>query len=361
MSIPNIKENSLDPTDTILREADDFIQANHWYLGASGAGAKTACGVNPDQESIKDKGAGPGPNDKKMAEDSEGRGSAVLKCILNNDGTVKGSGDWKSVPAASGVWRQPFAWSDESCERRSPPIWNLFNYINNKFFDNEMTLDGFPEEIGGTRALWSTKYGDDDSIPGYGTLPDVGNPPGIWTSYCTGKSGGILLENPRMIGGKTYRKAAGKMRGSAGPHRDAPVVREEDGEGYYSIVCCMNPEWHPSWEGVAHYHETLHPDKATETHWKRGYGIGYARIACPHYPGAVWLIPSTAIHTGLDLFVPNRTSYQRRLLFRVRKKTTPNYTQPKVDCPNVECDWSDIVSANGHCPKCHSHLDHLHI
>jgi hypothetical protein len=338
MSIPKIEEFNLDPHDPILRNADEFIRNGYWYLGASGAGAKTACGVNPDQEVFFGEYSADGKN--------------VLKCKLNSNGTVRGSVNWKEAPLASGVWRQPLAWSDESCERRAQPIWDLFKYINEKFFDNEMSLDGFPEEIGGTRPMWSPKFGEDSSIPGFGTVPDVGNPVPIWTAYCTGKSGGIMLENP--IGNKP-RRPSKKLRGSAGPHRDAPVIREADGEGYYSIVCCMNPVWKPSWEGAAHYHETVDPTEAAETHWKRGYGIGHPTSVHPQRPGAVYLVPSTAIHTGMDLPMPNRPVYQRRLLFRVKRKSTPVYVQPAVDCPS--CDWNGIVSANGHCPECNTYLD----
>lgn len=345
MSIPTIIEYNLNPKDPILRKADEAIKDGYWYLGASGAGAKTACGVNPDQEAIR--------REMYYGTYSEG-GKNVLKCKLNANGTVQDSMDWETVPNASGVWRQPFAWSDESLERRAPAIWALFDLVNKEFFNNEMTCDGFPEEIGGTRPMFSPKYGEDKTIPGYGVVPDIGNPPAIWTAYCTGKSGGILLENPK---GKKPRKAIKKMRGSAGPHRDAPVIRESDGEGYYSIVCVMNPVWKPSWEGAAHYHETIDPTEAEEVHWKRGYGIGFPTSVHPQRPGAVYLVPSTAVHTGMDLPIPNRPTYQRRLLFRVRRKSTPKYIQPEVDCPSVSCDWHGVVSADGHCPVCNHYLD----
>ena len=344
MSIPTIEEYNLDPQDPILRDADKAVCNGYWYLGATGTGAKTAWGGN-------------GAQIENQEDDSlfkyYGDGTA-LRCKLNKNGTIKGSITWDTHPKASGVWRQPFGWDNNSVQNRAPEVYKLFQYINDRFLEGKFAINGFGEENGGTRPMWSEKFGEDDSIPGYGTLPSVGNPPGIWTAYCTGKAGGVLMENPR---GTKPRRAAQKMPGSAGLHRDAPVINEVDGKDYYSLVVILNPTWKPSWEGGARYHETLdpHSDECEEIHWKRGYGIGHAISVHPQKPGRVYLVPSTAIHSGYDLFMPDRPHYQRRLLFRIKKIGSPHYVAPNITCG--ACDWVGVVPASKMCPTCGSGID----
>ncbi len=351
MSIPEILEFDLDPKDPILRAADLHVTNSHWYLGGTGLGAKAAWGGNATQDyGKKDKDID--PQGKRVYFEYYGDGNA-LKCKLNNNGTIEGSVFWKDHPKVSGVWRQPMGWDNDSTKRRAPPVFELFEHINTKFFKGEFALNGFGEEIGGTIPMWSEKFGDDPNIPGYGTLPGQGNPPGIWTAYCTGKAGGLLMENPN---GPRPRKAQGRMQGSAGLHRDASVIKEEDGADYYSIVVVLNPEWKPSWGGAAMYHETLDPNdpECTEIHWKRGYGLGHPTSVHPQKPGRVYLVPSTAVHSGLDLFIPSRPTYQRRLLFRVKRIGSPHYVAPNINC---ECGWNGVIPASGDCPECRTPID----
>jgi len=314
MSIPDVKTYHLDPKDKILRACDDYVTSNAWMLGATGFGAKSTWGGNPDQVLDQDD-----PNNEEWFgmynQDETG-----FQCVLNSDGTVYGSEKIKRLPAVSGVWRQPYGWDDKSVKRRAAPVWDLFDYINSKFFNNAFCLDGFGEEVGGTRPYWSPKWGDPD-IPGFGTMPERGDPPSIWTAYCTGKTGGVKFRHPQ--GGRP-RQTKKMMRHSAGPHRDASVDTEEECEGYFSIVVVMNPFWKPSWEGATFYHETVDPKDAIEVHHKRGYGIGWQKVCTPQQPGNVYLVPSSAIHTAFDRYVPNRTDYQRRMMFRVRYKDLLN-------------------------------------
>ena len=351
MTIPVIKEFNIGKDNPLLLAADKLVRNSYWYLGATGAGAKTACGHNPEQTFVNKDGDDVPEYNKEHYFSYYGDGDA-LRIKLNRDGTIKGSAHWKDYPKASGVYRQPWGWSNSSVKRRAPELYDLFQYINDNFLDGQFAMNGFGEEIGGTRPMWSTVYGDDPEIPGYGHLPDKGNPPGIWTCYVTGKAGGILLENPN---GKIPRKAPLRMRGSAGLHRDSAVIKEEDGAAYYSLVVCLNPVWKPSWEGAARYHETIdNPDEAEEVHWKRGYGMGHPTSIHPQRPGYAYLVPSTAIHSGLDLYMPHRPDYQRRLLFRIKKIGEPHYISPSLEC---ECGWSGVIPADARCPECHRDID----
>jgi len=348
MTIPVIKEYNIGKDNPLLRKVDTLVTNSYWYLGGSGLGAKSAWGGNVEQNVV---------NDKSLVDNPDGYtgmygDGKAMRVKLNRDGTIRDSMHWKKHPAASGVYRQPWGWSNSSVKRRAPEIYELFQYINKEFLDGQFAMNGFGEEIGGTRPMWSEQFGDDPEIPGYGKLPDVGNPPGIWTCYVTGKAGGILLENPN---GPKPRRSSFRMRGSAGLHRDAAVIKEEDGKDYYSLVVCLNPEWYPSWEGAARYHETIdNPFEADETHWKRGYGLGHPTSIHPQRPGSVYLVPATAVHSGLDLYIPGRPDYQRRLLFRIKRIGAPHYISPELKC---ECGWSGVIPANAECPKCGKHID----
>jgi hypothetical protein len=350
MTIPKIKEFDIGRDNPLLRKVDALVRNSYWHLGGSGLGAKTAWGGNIEQNVVKDKKLVDNP-EGYTGMYGEGMGSA-MRVKLNANGTIKQSAHWKKHPSASGVYRQPWGWSNSSVQRRAPEIYDLFQYINKEFLNGEFAMNGFGEEIGGTRPMWSEKFGDDKNIPGYGNLPDIGNPPGIWTCYVTGKAGGILLENPK---GAQPRRSSFRMRGSAGLHRDATVIKESDGSEYYSLVVVLNPKWHPSWEGAARYHETIDdPFDADETHWKRGYGLGHPTSIHPQKPGAVYLVPATAVHSGLDLYIPNRPDYQRRLLFRIKRIGADHYVSPNLTC---ECGWEGTIPADANCPKCHKHVD----
>jgi hypothetical protein len=117
-----------------------------------------------------------------------------------------------------------------------------------------------------------------------------------------------------------------RRTGSVGIHRDAAVDDIADADGYFSILINMNTNWKPSWGGDLLYYETLdNADTAPETHWKRGYGIGYADTVIPHRPGQVTCCPAAALHTASnDKYDQSRTDYLRRIMFRVRYKDLLN-------------------------------------
>jgi hypothetical protein len=320
----NIKHIPTD--DPIYVDCAKWLPTIDWYIGSSGVGAKL--GADKAGQNIKgnDVNVGGWAYDfEKSSEIDINGGGLVTK--LNKNGSIKGSSSWETFPDISGVWRSPFGWDDESCMRRAPKAWALFDRVNKLYFNNSLTLDGFPEEIGATRSLWSTKYGEDNSIPGYGTLPKPGDMNPIWTSYAIGKTGGVLFEgiNKTDTDVRMMRQKWARRSGSVGIHRDAAVDVAEDADGYFSMLINMNLEWKPSWGGELLYFKTIDPEEASETHWKRGYGIGYPSVVTPHEPGSIILCPAAALHTTAnDKYLPKRSDYLRRLMFRCRYKDLLN-------------------------------------
>jgi len=299
----------------IFNECAEWLPTQDWYIGSTGLGAKIEAG--PSQLDQK----------QKYGIFRESVGSQDGGCVtkLNSDGSVIKD---TSVVGVSGVWRSPFGWNDESLKRRSPKVWNLFEYINNNFFNAAFTLDGFPEEIGATGFLFKDQPLNDPTIPFYGTTPEPGNMHPIWTSYGIGKTGGVHSKGSIKNSSGNRRK----VLGTVGIHRDTDVDcgDEQDADGYFSIICCMNLKWKPSWGGDLLYYETTNtPEEADELHWKRGYGIGYASDIIPHKPGLVSLIPAVTLHAAAsDRYMPERTEYLRRIMFRVRYKDLHNvYTE----------------------------------
>jgi len=102
-----------------------------------------------------------------------------------------------------------------------------------------------------------------------------------------------------------------------GIHWDAPVDSQNDAEGYFSIIVCMNTKWKPSWGGDLLFYESS--EEADEHHWNRGYGIGYASEVEPHKPGNVIIFPAATLHkSASDKYIPQRGDYLRRIMFRAR-------------------------------------------
>ena len=282
---------NIDPENEIFKEAAEFLKEQDWYVGATGMGAKYgACEIEQMDE-----------------------GDSGLIAKLNPNGTIKDSRYWDNIPKVSGVWRAPFGWDDESVKRRAPKIWALFDYINSHYFNNAFTIDGYPEEIAATRKFFSPKYGDDPTIPEYGTVPPPGEMPAVWTCYGIAKTGGPITEDGRV--GK-------RINGSVGIHRDAVCETAADADGYFSILVNMNEHWKPSWGGDLLYYETLEGEEgenADEHHFKRGYAFGYASEVAPHKPHTIIKVPAAALHTAAnDKFMPQRGDYIRRIMFRCR-------------------------------------------
>jgi len=298
-----MKMYDIDPSLQVFKECEQFLKDQEWYVGGTGLGAKY--GNNHEEQSVE----------------SPDEGGIIAK--LNPNGTIKGSADWVEVPNASGVWRTPFGCNDESVRRRAPKVWDLFDYVNKTFLNNSMTIEGFPEEIAATRKLYSPKYGNDPTVPTYGTMPEPGHMPAIWTCYGIAKTGGPRLEDGRSVN----MKGSQRRIGTVGIHMDA--IPEEYEEGYFSILINMNSFWKPSWGGDLIYYDLEDPETADEVHFRRGYGIGYASGVAPHKPASVIVVPANALHTAAnDKFMPQRGDYLRRIMFRCKYKDLHNpYTE----------------------------------
>jgi hypothetical protein len=321
-----ITSNQIALDNPVFKNLAEWLPLQDWYIGSTGSGAKSH--ADKLDQSPNSDGVVYTEEGTAKADYNKERFGGGLKAKLNPNGSIKDSSSWDQFPDVSGVWRSPFGWNDESVKRRAPLVWDLFDYVNTKFFNNAFTLDGFPEEIAATRPMWSPKFGEDDTIPGFGTLPEAGGMHPIWTCYGIGKTGGVLFEGtdqPERI--RMMKIKGGRRRtGSVGIHRDANVTDIADADGYFSILINMNADWKPSWGGDLLYYETVdNADEAPETHWKRGYGIGYADTVIPHRPGQVTCCPAAALHTASnDKYDQSRTDYLRRIMFRVRYKDLLN-------------------------------------
>jgi hypothetical protein len=208
----------------------------------------------------------------------------------------------------SGVWRQCYGWDDESTKRRAPLVWELFDHVNNTFFNNKFTLDGHGEGIRATRVMWQDSNNKD--LPDWGKFLERGNSPAIWTSYANGRPNGMhchgALPNQR-----------------SGAHMDSDGFAEEN-ENYYTILINLNPEWNPTSGGEVIFHEALHLEDTgklynQKKHWRRNYQVGMPSDIIGHEPGLVLLYSSEDIHRTIPNTVANnKEKFQQKIAFRVR-------------------------------------------
>jgi hypothetical protein len=207
----------------------------------------------------------------------------------------------KSLGVIKGVWRMPFGWDNESTKQRAPLVWEVFDKVNKLFFNDEFTLDGHGEGIRATRQMWQDPKNHD--LPGWGKFLARGNSPSIWTSYANGRPNGMHCH-----GNLPEQKSGAHMDSDGNP---------DNWDGYYTILINLNPIWRPNSGGEVIFHE-LGSDK---NHFRRGYGIGYAKEIVAHEPGLVMCYPSNYIHRTIPNVVANEEErFQQKLAFRVRKK-----------------------------------------
>lgn len=240
----------------------------------------------------------------------ENQGQKVDSLItkLTPDGKIYG----QNIPdegVIKGVWRMPFGWDDESTKRRAPIIYDVFQKVNSRFFNNEFTLDGYGEGIRATRSLWhDTKHKD---IPGWGEFLKPGMTPNIWTCYANGRPNGMHCH-----GNLPEQKSNAHMDSPSNPDHDVFYTWPE--EDTYTILVNLNPVWKPNSGGEVIFHK-LGDDN--HIHGNKGYGVGYAEEIVPHEPGLVLLYSSDYIHRTIPNVVANNTErFQQKLAFRVRRK-----------------------------------------
>ena len=217
------------------------------------------------------------------------------------------------------IVRQAYGWDETSIKRRALPVWNLFDYMNKTFFNNELTLDGHGEEVSGARHIWYDKGNMD--IPGWGD--DVGpkgkfderDPTPVFVAYANGKSS------------STRRIAGANARGlSNGVHRDWDQNWDEneiEDNGYYSLLVHINKEWAYSEAGELLFYETISPDNALSVHERRGYGVGRPTHMFGHVPGSVILYPATALHAtqGIQAKAASSRSFSKKIVYRVQRRS----------------------------------------
>ena len=283
MSKFDISTYYVDTTLPVFKEVSSWTKTESWYIGTR-----------------------PGRRQQLHLQ-----GTVGMSSVLTEDGSVPAG--IPLAPDLSGVWRQPYGWDDESCKRRAPLVWNLFDYINKEYLNSSMTLDGFGEEIGGTQHLF--ELGGDPLIPEYGSSVRLNGLPQIWTSYCNGRTGGVRQKGTPPVD-KTISK-----KSLCGAHMDSPYT-DSKADGYYSMIVCINDNWSQDWGGELQFHDLIDDTDNTSCtiHKKRGYGIGYIREVYPNEPGLVILAPSTTVHSSFDKYTPQRNVYQRRIMFRCREK-----------------------------------------
>ena len=319
MGIPKIESHQIQDL-SLLDEINEFVNNTDWYAMSSLSDAYLQAldeGLITETTHSKNK--------KKFTETPESRNrQLVIKAKVDEQGL------WphhhllpeedEGVLKLRSIVRQAYGWDEASVKRRALPVWNLFDYMNKTFFNNELTLDGHGEEVSGARHLW---YDDNEKdIPGWGQ--DVGpngkfderDPTPIFVAYANGKSS------------STRRIAGANARGlSNGVHRDWDQNWSEDeieDNGYYSLLVHINKEWAYSEAGEIIFYETVSPNDAIAVHERRGYGIGKPTHMFGHVPGSVILYPATALHAtyGIQAKAASSKSFSKKIVYRVQRRST---------------------------------------
>ena len=306
----------MDPAHPLLRAADDYAKDNKWCVGSTGKGVKLDTNKNNRSKNQKrnDREYVKYCNEDKLSQQMWKDGTEVM---LNADGSIEGSSGWGLSPGIAGPWRQPYGWDDESIKRRAPIIWDLFDHINKEYLNDEFTIDGYPEEVGGSSPIIKADPNLDIDIDPEKLTPS------IWTCYTTAKTGGIVMESATDDPAE-LRLANKKMNQVPGVHRDAPVYvgDESSADDFYSVLVVLNDYWEPSWGAHMLLHDEVEPEDAVQHHGKRGYGIGHMNTSIAFEPGKILVIPAITVHTGHNVFLPKGDHYSRRVMYRVRKKST---------------------------------------
>lgn len=308
---------------SILKQVNEFIDDTNWY---------TVCANNYNTPMFKpffDKF----PIEQQTAIQNRTDFAWPLISKINPNGLWPGQtlNELGEIPLDQivktfSIIRQPYGWNESSTARRAPVIYNFFQYINNEFFNNNLTLAGEPEEISGARHLWYDE--NEKELPNWGK--DIGptgsryderDPLEVWTAYANAKTptSWNLLSTARRIAKLPNRTI------SNGAHRDWHGMYgddETDIENSYTMVIPVNEVWKYG-EGLELIlYDTIPPGPDVSVHDRRGYGVGEPTHIFPHKPGLIAMYPASTIHTTTAPgTLINNSVLGKNVVFRVKKKT----------------------------------------
>jgi len=317
MGIPNIESHQLQNL-SILDEVNTFVNNTDWYAMTEENDAYYQAveeGLITQTEHALKK--------KKFSKRDGTFKQLTVKSKINEQGLWPHQKylpkEAEGIIKLRSIVRQAYGWDEASIKRRALPVWNLFDYMNKTFFNNELTLDGHGEEVSGTRHLWYDL--DETDIPNWGQDEgpfgkfDERDPSPVFVAYANGKSS------------STQRIAGNNNQGlSNGVHRDWDQNWDEneiEDNGYYSLLIHINKEWAYSEAGELIFYETLSPDDALSIHDRRGYGVGRPTHIFGHVPGSIVLYPATALHAtyGVQGKRAMKESFSKKIVYRVQRKS----------------------------------------
>ncbi len=210
------------------------------------------------------------------------------------------------------LYRHPIATTTAEFNRREDcqPVKDLWDLINKEIFDGRASYaDGIPEGhpgLIGPDVMFSDPAGS--YCKKYKFSP-VRVKEG-WTVYLNArasiKSGGQIPKvNQKDTDGAIHRDTS----------NDKDTVKYSE-EGMYTVLFVTNREWLPSWRGDVQY---FGEEDTGETHWKRGYNLGFPNAIVGNMPGRIIVQESYAIHTGIT---PSVAAPEMALRMGFRVKVT---------------------------------------
>jgi hypothetical protein len=213
------------------------------------------------------------------------------------------------------LYRHPVATSAAEFNRRTDvqAVRDLWNQINEKIFGGRASWEeGIPEGhpgLMGPDVMFSDKDGSFCKKYGH-THKRVRDG---WTVYLNARAavfgGGKPLTNQKDTDGAIHRDTA----------NDKDNIKYPE-EGMYTVLFVTNKHWLPSWKGEVEY---FGEEDSGETHWKRGWNLGFSDTIVGNKPGRVIIQESYAIHTGITP-TQNAPEMALRMAFRVKVEPDEN-------------------------------------
>lgn len=212
------------------------------------------------------------------------------------------------------LFRHPIASTMEEFNKRDDvePVRALWDHINTTIFDGQASWEeGIPEGhpgLMGPDMMFSDELGSFCKRYRH-THKRVKEG---WKVYLNARAsiigGGMPLTNQQDTDGAI--------------HRDTSNDRDKtryDRTGYYTVLYVVNKEWKPSWKGEVLY---FGEEESGETHWKRGWNIGFPNEIVGNKPGRIIVQESEATHTGIT---PTKAAPEMalRMAFRVKSPVKP--------------------------------------
>lgn len=172
------------------------------------------------------------------------------------------------------MYRVPVGWDDESCERVSLPMWELWCSLNEKLFEGKAKLSGAGEGISGVN-INRGRVKEDWEKFGLNNIHELGriNKKG-WTSFVNARytpntlTPGITDNNGKSLGHI---------------HKDTrPEFKNKNGR-FVTVLCNLNMIWEPAWAGeLILFNEQ-----------------GWPEVVIPHVPGKVVVFDHMTTHKTL--------------------------------------------------------------